>query len=101
MMKRILRRILELGPLLCDLGLSAAGCFVFMRGFRLVAIGEWGSDTGLFRYDAGYDAEYDSGSDAWSDAGSPLKQFAGFDALLLLLVLVTSEAPAMIRASGA
>ena len=86
MMNRILRRILELGPLLCDLGLSAAGCFVFMRGFRLVAIDEPGSDKGLSRYDAGY------------DAASPLKQFAGFDAVLLLLVLVTSEAPAMIRA---
>jgi hypothetical protein len=93
MMNRILRRILELGPLLCDLGLSAVGCFVFMRGFRLVAIDEPGSDTGLSRSDAG--------SDAGCDAGSPLKQFAGFDAVLLLLVLVAKEAPGMIRASGA
>lgn len=93
MTNSILRRILGLGPLVCDLGLSAAGCFVFMRGFRLVAIEEPGSDTGQSRYDAGYDAG--------RDAGSPLKQFAGFDAVLLLLVLVTSEALAMIRASGA
>jgi hypothetical protein len=63
-----------------------------MRGFGLVAIDEWGSDSELSKDDAIYDAG--------SDAGSPLKRFAGFDALLLLLVLVTREAPAMIRASG-
>jgi hypothetical protein len=88
MMNRFVRRILELGPLLCDLGLSAVGCFVFMRGFRLVAIDELGSDTGLSMSDAGY------------DAGSPREQFAGTAGALFLLVFVTSEALAMIRAFG-
>jgi hypothetical protein len=87
-MNRFVRRILELGPLLCDLGLSAVGCFVFMPGFRLVAIDRLGSDTALSMYDAGY------------DAGSPRKQLAGFAGALFLLAFVTSEALAMIRAFG-
>jgi hypothetical protein len=80
-MSSFVRRIFKFGPLLWNLVVSAAGGFVFMRGFRLVALGKEGSDsavairtTGLF--------------------GRPM---AGIGAALFLLVFVSSEALATIR----
>lgn len=40
MMSTYVRRILKLGPLMGDMVVSAAGCFVFMRGFRVLAMGQ-------------------------------------------------------------
>jgi hypothetical protein len=40
MMCSHIRRILKLGLLMGDMVVSAAGCFVFMRGFRVVAMGQ-------------------------------------------------------------
>jgi hypothetical protein len=39
MMSRFACRILKFQPLLWNLCAAAAGCFAFMRGFRLVALG--------------------------------------------------------------
>lgn len=43
MMNCFLLRVLELGSQMSRLLGSASGCFVFARGFRLVAMGEEGS----------------------------------------------------------
>ena len=45
MMSSYIRRLLKLGPLMGDMVVSAAGCFVFMRGFQLVATGKERPDT--------------------------------------------------------
>ena len=81
-MSRHLRRILKLGPVLGEMVESAAGCFVFMRGFRLVAIEKRGSDTAAsMRAD-----------------GRSTKPLAGIDAAFFLLAFVASEAAATIVA---
>lgn len=82
MMSSFVRPFSKLGPLMRDLIASAAGCFVFMRAFRLVATGKEGSDTG---------------SSMPADRRS-LKLLAGIGAALFLLVFVASEALAAIGA---
>jgi hypothetical protein len=81
MISSFVRRTLKFGSFMWNLVVSAAGGFVFMRGFRLVALGKEVSDsassiraTGLF--------------------GKPLP---GIGAALFLLAFVTSEALATIR----
>ena len=77
-MSRFIRRMLKLGPFMGDLAVSAAGCFALMRGFRLLAIEEEGSDT----------------AGSVRAAGTPRKQLAGIGAALFLLAFVASEAAA-------
>lgn len=84
MMNSFAGRILKLGPLSRDLFVSAAGCFAFTRCFRLIAIGQEGSDTGS----------------SISFASPSRKPWAGIGAALFLLAFVTSEAFATIRALG-
>jgi hypothetical protein len=74
------RRVSEPGSFMGDLVLSAAGCFVFMRGFRLVAMRNEGSDTGS----------------SMRAAGRSTKPLAGIGAALFLLAFVASEALATI-----
>jgi hypothetical protein len=81
MMNRFVRRVLELGSQMSRLLASAAGCFVFARGFRLVAMGE----------------ERSVPVTSNSVDGAPLRPLAGIDAALFLLAFVTSEALLMIR----
>jgi hypothetical protein len=84
MMKHFLGRILKFGPPMGDLFVSATGCFVMMRGFRMVATEKEGSETGSpLRVD-----------------GRSRKPLAGIDAALFLLVFVASEALLTIRAFG-
>ena len=45
MMSRFACRILKFQPLLWNLCAAAAGCFAFMRGFRLVALGREEADA--------------------------------------------------------
>jgi hypothetical protein len=82
MMSRFMRRILKLGPIMGDVALSSVGCFAMMRGFRLLAVGEKGSDT----------------TGSARAAGTPRKHLAGIGAALFLLVFVASEAAATIVA---
>lgn len=84
MMNQLAHRLLKPVPLIWDILLSAAGCFVFMRYSRLRAIGEEGSDA-------------ESSALAEGRARKPL---AGIGAALFLLAFVTSEALATIRALG-
>ena len=81
-MSSLVRRVSKLGPLMEDLVLSAAGCFAFMRGFRLVAMGK---------------EESDAGASLRADGRSP-KSLAGIGAALFLLAFVASEALATIGA---
>ena len=82
MMSSFMRRILKLGLLMGDMAVSAAGCFVFMRGFRVVAMGQEGPDTrSSMRAD-----------------GRSTKPLAGIGAALFLLAFVASEAAATIVA---
>ena len=81
-MNSFARSILKFPPLLLDLAVSATGSFALMRGFRLAAIEEKGSDT------AACDRV----------AGTPSKQLAGIGAALFLLAFVASEAAATIVA---
>ena len=80
MMSRFMRRILKLGPIMGDVALSSVGCFAMMRGFRLLAVGEKGSDT----------------TGSARAAGTPRKHLAGIGAALFLLAFVASEAAATI-----
>lgn len=82
MMKQFARCILKLGPLMGDLAVSAAGCFVFTRGFRLVAMDKEGPDA----------------ETSVSPADTPHKSLAGIGAGLFLLAFVASEALAAIGA---
>lgn len=82
MMNRFLRSISRLGPLLGDLVASAAGCFVFTRGFQLVTIDEEKPDT---------EPPVDR------DVGSP-KLLVGIGAAFFLLAFITSEALAAVVA---
>jgi len=81
-MSRFMRRILKLGPIMGDVALSSVGCFAMMRGFRLLAVGEKGSDT----------------TGSARAAGTPRKHLAGIGAALFLLAFVASEAAATIVA---
>ena len=81
-MSRFMRRILKLGPIMGDVALSSVGCFAMMRGFRLLAGGEKGSDT----------------TGSARAAGTPRKHLAGIGAALFLLAFVASEAAATIVA---
>jgi hypothetical protein len=82
MMSRFVRRILDLGPLMQDLFVSAAGCFVFTRGFSLATMGKEGSDTVASIH----------------AAGTSRKPLAGIGAALFLLGFVASEALLTIQA---
>jgi hypothetical protein len=81
MMSRCEGRILEIGQLVWKLCAIAVGCFVFMRGFRLIASEE----------------ESSVGSSILVD-GAPGKSWAGIGVPLLLLTFVTNEAVMMIQA---
>jgi hypothetical protein len=74
-MNPLLGRILRLGPPVRNLFASAVGCFVMMRGFRLVT-------TGGERLEAGSTAGAE---------GESHKRWAGMGAALFLLVFVASE----------
>ena len=68
---------------MADLAAPSAGCLVFMRGFRLIAMGEAGEE----------------GSDTGSSMrahGRSLKPLAGIGAALYLLAFVANEALATI-----
>jgi hypothetical protein len=82
MKSHILHRISKLGPILGDLAASATGCFVFTRGFRLVAMDERGSDTGS----------------PMRVVGTSPKLLAGIGAAIFLIAFVTSEALATVVA---
>ena len=82
MTSRFMRRMLKLGPLMGKLAVSATGCFAFMRGFRILALEEKGSDS----------------AGSVRAAGTPRKQLAGIGAALFLLAFVASEAAATIVA---
>jgi hypothetical protein len=82
MASRFVGRILKLRLLMNSLLSIAARSFVFARGFRLVTMGEEGTDPlASIRAD-----------------DAPHKPLAGIGAALFLLAFVTSEALVMIRA---
>jgi len=76
MMSDLVHRTLKMGLIIGYLIASAAGCFLFTRGFRLIAMDDAGSSTA---------------SPSRVIDGSP-KLWAGMDAALFLLAFVTSEA---------
>jgi len=82
MMRQIHPQISKLGALIEYLIVSVSGCFVFTRGFRLVAM------------DAG---ESEAKSPMHVDA-SPSKRLTGIAAAIFLLLFVTSEAVAAVIA---
>jgi NADH:ubiquinone oxidoreductase subunit F (NADH-binding) len=82
MMNRFVRHLLKIGVLMRDLCVSAVGCFVFLRGFRLVASKK-------------EESAVESSIRVDGTLGKPL---AGTGAALFLLTFVTSEALVMIRA---
>jgi len=82
MMHSFARRILNFSPLSRDLAVSATGCFVLMRGFRLAAIENEGRDTAA----------------STRAAETPRQQLAGIGAALFLLAFIASEALAAIGA---
>jgi len=82
MMSHLLRRMLKLGPFMGDLAVSVTGCFVFMRGFRAVAMGP---------------ERPDARSSMRAD-GKSTKPLEGIGAALFLLAFVASEAAATIVA---
>ena len=82
MMSSYIRRIRKLGPLMGDMAVSAAGCFVFIRGFRVAAMGQ---------------ERPDARSSMRAD-GKATKPLAGMGAALFLLAFVASEAAAAVVA---
>jgi hypothetical protein len=82
MMNYFARRILTLGSIASNLLVSSAGCFVFVRGFRQVALEREGSEP-----------EQSDLAD-----GLPSKPLAGAGAALFLTAFVASEAAVMLRA---
>ncbi len=82
MISNHVRRVLKLGLLMGDMVVSAAGCFVFMRSFRLVALGQEGLDA----------------RSSIRAEGRSTKPLAGIGAALFLLVFVASEAAATVVA---
>jgi hypothetical protein len=81
-MNRSISCIRKLGMTGCDLCASAAGYFVFTRGFHLVEHGKEGSDAAATTPVA-------------SPSRSPL---AGIGAAVFLLAFISSEAMAIISA---
>ncbi len=81
-MSNYIRRISKLGLLIGDMVVSAAGGFVFMRGFRVVAMGQEGPDT----------------RSSMRAVGRYTKPLAGIGAALFLLAFVASEAAATVLA---
>ena len=76
MMSHLLRRTLKSCPMMGYLVASAAGCFLFTRGFQLITMDREESDMG-------------SPSQA---VGESLKLWAGMDAALFLMAFIASEA---------
>jgi len=77
MLGRILRRTLRLGAGMGHLVASAAGCFVFTRGFQLIE-------------EDGEESKMVSPSRA---AGRSPKPLAGMEAPLFLIASIASEGP--------
>jgi hypothetical protein len=76
MMSDLLRRTLKLGSICGYLVASVAGCFLFTRGFQLIAM----------------DGEVSNmRSPSRAVSGSP-KLWAGMDAALFLMAFITGEA---------
>ena len=82
MKNALLGHILRLGPPLRDLCASAAGCFVMMRGFRLVAARE----------------EESRDASPIGSAGTSHIQWPGIGAALFLLIFIASETMLAIHA---
>ena len=82
MISRFLRPISTLGLSVGNLVASATGCFVFTRGFRLVARNEEESHSALPVH----------------DNDGPSKPLAGIGAAFLLLTFISSEAVATVLA---
>jgi hypothetical protein len=82
MMNSFARRILDFSLPLRDLAVYAAGCFVFMRGFRVVAMGQ---------------ERPDARSSMRADGRSAMPM-AGISVALFLLAFVASEAAATVVA---
>ena len=82
MMNRFVRRSLKFGPVLWNSVASALGCFVFMRGFRLVAA----------------EKEVRGADSSIDDAETSRVSSAGICAAIFLLVFIASEALAAVRA---
>lgn len=82
MKSHFVRHILKLGPLIWDLVVSAAGCFVLTRGFFLVATRKEGSNA----------------AESIRTAGKSHKPLVAVGAALFLLAFVVSEALAMVGA---
>lgn len=80
MKSRYVRRILKLGSSLWDLVVSAAGCFVFTRGFSLVTIRKQESKT----------------AESIRTVGTSHRPLVAVGAALFLLAFVVSEALAMV-----
>jgi hypothetical protein len=80
MKSRFVRRILKLGPLMWNLVVSTAGCFVLISGFSQVTTKRPGS----------YKAE------SVRAAGKSRKPLVAVGAALFLLAFVASEALAML-----
>jgi hypothetical protein len=77
-MSSLVYRVSKLGLLMGDLAASSAGCFAFMHGFRLIAMGAAGEEGS------------DTGSSMRADRRSP-KPLAGIGAALFLLAFAGSE----------
>jgi hypothetical protein len=84
MMDSLTHGILRLGSFTRDLVVSAAGCFQFMPGFRMVTTGSDGVGAPLSVH----------------NAGNSSKPLAGVGAAFFLLSFIASEALATIRALG-
>ena len=80
MMSSHIRRILNLGLLMGDMVVSAAGCFVFPLGFRAVVMAQ---------------ERPDARSSMRAD-GRSIKPLAGIGAALFLLAFDASEAAATV-----
>ena len=84
MMNRFVQSISRLGLFTKDLVVSAAGCFLFLPGFRLVTAGNRRTGNTLSEQNAEMSPE----------------RLAGAGAAFFLLSFIVSEAVAMIRALG-
>jgi hypothetical protein len=76
MLSHLLRSTRKVGLIMGYLVASAAGCFVFARGFQLIAKDGEGADKGL----------------PSRVVGRSPKLWAGMDAALFLMAFITSEA---------
>ena len=82
MMSRMAHVILTLGAIMWDLCVSVSGCFMWMRGFRLITLGNEGSATVA----------------SVRGGGKSSRPLAGIGAALFLLAFIASEAVLTIRA---